>query len=56
MCLHEKARQHIVNMYIMITKSRNLYLYIYIYFNQKSIVKNKLKTKQSILVKLFVPI
>ena len=54
MCLHEKARQHIVNMYIMIIKSRNLY--IYIYFNQKSIVKNKLKTKQSILVKLFVPI
>ena len=52
MCLHEKARQHIVNMYIMITKSRN----IYIFFNQKSIVKNKLKTKQSILVKLFVPI
>lgn len=39
MCLHEKARQHIVNMYIMITKSRNLYIYFLI----KS---QSLKTKQ----------
>ena len=30
MCLHEKARQYIVNMYIMITKSRNLYIYFLI--------------------------